>query len=223
MEKARPAYEQTVKPHVDKVKTAAAPHIEKVRVATAPHVEKITTVSKPYVEKATVVAKQVNEKHVIPMYHKAKAESVNGANLAKKKVIAAYETLVSEYATSCPKALKEIRKISQEKNIQIPASIVDGMNASCKDARGSVNTVLAVFGVILFLIFRRRIFALVMALVKLPFRIVLFPFRWLLGGSKKTSVAPSAVANGNGQPSKKANKKLSNGKAERNGVHTHSQ
>jgi hypothetical protein len=203
MADARPHYEKSVKPHVDKAVEAVKPYVAQATAAAKPYVDKVTVAAKPYVEMATVIAKPYLEKAAVmvdetlfPLFAQAKEEVIVAVEISKNKTQETFNKVVADYAAECPKASASLKTFAKENNIQLPVSMLHSMDTSCQQPRESVIMGLYVVGVIFVLLFRKALLRLVKGFILLPFRILWFfnPLRFCFGSKKKTAPAPTTKA-----------------------------
>jgi hypothetical protein len=199
MANARPRYEKSVKPHLDKAvdavkplvdqaTAAAKPYVDKVTVAAKPYVDKVTVATKPYVEKAALMADET----VFPLLAQAKEEVLAAMKIANNKTQEKFDKVVANYAQACPKASALVKDLAKEKNFQLPASVLQSMNTACQQPQESVIMALYALATIFVLLFRKALLRLVKWLILLPFRILLFfnPLRFCFTSKKKTIPSP---------------------------------
>jgi hypothetical protein len=170
---ARPHYEKSVKPHVDKAvaqaSAAAKPYVDKVTVAAKPYVEMATVIAKPYLEKAVVM---VDETLFPLLFAHAKEEVIVAVEISKNKTQETFNKVVADYAAECPKASASVKTFAKENNIQRPISMLYSMDTLCQQPRESVIMGLYVVGVIFVLLFQKALLRLVKWFILLPFRIL---------------------------------------------------
>jgi hypothetical protein len=191
MVNARPYYEKSLKPHVDKAVEAVKPYVDQATAATKPHVDKVIVATKPYVEKAAVVADET----IFPLLVQAKEEAIVAMEIADKKAQETFNKVVAIYADECPKASASVKNFAKEKNFELPVSMLHSMDSSCQQPRESVSMALYIVGAIFFLLFRKALVRWVKWLILLPIRILWFfnPLRFCFGSKKKTVPVPTTT------------------------------
>jgi hypothetical protein len=180
MADARPHYEKSVKPHVDKAVEAVKPYVAQATAAAKPYVDKVTVAAKPFVEMATVIAKPYLEKAVVMvdetlfplLFAHAKEEVIVAVEISKNKTQETFNKVVADYAAECPKASASVKTFAKENNIQRPISMLYSMDTLCQQPRESVIMGLYVVGVIFVLLFQKALLRLVKWFILLPFRIL---------------------------------------------------